>query len=240
MTLNLLSNFIASQNYDIRISRNGRWIDQKCAPDEISFVANCVVKYLDTHNITSFDSPSIWRSSFASANVQGVFTKPDPKNVLATDEYNKFFRQPLKMFSAAGILSESRPRGNKIVFSVRNKPALEFIAQNTWNAFEFLCLYIEKTLRDSDLWDSFESFFDAQDSHYYSVVKEAFSQFCYKYTPINNQKETARIFAKVLNPLALKFKKFGTRGGHISKKKIHLADLSYNRENFGSSKNLVE
>ena len=231
MTLNLLSQFIKSNHYDVRISHNGRWIDQKCAPDEISFVANCVVKYLEDNHTTTFISPSVWRSPYARANVQGYFAKPDPHNLLATDEYNKFFRQPLKMFSAAGILSECKS-GSTIVFSVKNKPALEFIAQDDWKDFEFLCLYIEKTLRDSDLWDPFESFFDAQDSHYYDVVKEAFAQFCYNYTPIRNQKETARIFAKVLNPLAFKYKKFGTMRGHISQRKIHFSDLRYNRDNF--------
>lgn len=231
MTINLLSQFLDEQKFDIRISNNGRWIDQKCTPDEVSFVANCVVDYLQKNNRTTFYSPEIWKSDFARVNVQGYFSKPDPHKVSATDEYNKFFRQPLKMMSAAGILSETK-NGIAILFKVENLHALEFIAQSDWNAYEFLCLYIEKTLKDSDLWDSFASFFDAQMSHYYDKVKCAFRDFCFKYTPIANEREAARIFAKVINPLACKYKKCGTQGGHMSTGKIHFTDLKYNRENF--------
>ena len=145
MTINLLSQFLDEQKFDIRISNNGRWIDQKCTPDEVSFVANCVVDYLQKNNRTTFYSPEIWKSDFARVNVQGYFSKPDPHKVSATDEYNKFFRQPLKMMSAAGILSETK-NGIAILFKVENLHALEFIAQSDWNAYEFLCLYIEKTV----------------------------------------------------------------------------------------------
>ena len=61
--------------------------------------------------------------------------------------------QPLKMMSAAGILSETK-NGIAILFKVENLHALEFIAQSDWNAYEFLCLYIEKTLKDSDVLDA--------------------------------------------------------------------------------------
>lgn len=33
MTENLLKQFLDSHTYDIRQIGNGRWIDQKCAPD---------------------------------------------------------------------------------------------------------------------------------------------------------------------------------------------------------------
>ena len=34
MTNNLLQQFINDQCYDVRVTRNGRWIDQKCAFDD--------------------------------------------------------------------------------------------------------------------------------------------------------------------------------------------------------------
>jgi len=48
-----------------------------------------------------------------------LFGKPDPTTRSTLDEYNKFFRQPLKMLSAAGVLSEMR-KGSKIEFYVED------------------------------------------------------------------------------------------------------------------------
>ena len=232
MTPEILQHFIHSHTYDIRITGNGRWIDQKCAPDEVHFVALCVVTYLKKTGKNTFHSPEIWKSDFAITMVQNSFSKPDPNNKTATDEYNKFFRQPLKMLSAAGVLSESIVNGNTIEFGVMNKWALEFVAESDWNAYLFLCLYIEKTLKDSDIWDPFESFFEQQDKNHFIRLKNIFIDFCIQYTPMNQRVEPARIFAKVLNPLACKFKKCGTARGQISRKKMLFTDLKYKRENW--------
>lgn len=40
MTENLLKQFLDGHSYDIRQTGNGRWIDQKCTPDEVSFVSD--------------------------------------------------------------------------------------------------------------------------------------------------------------------------------------------------------
>lgn len=232
MTKNLLAEFMDGQIYDIRQTHNGRWIDQKCTPDEVRFVSACIVEFLIKTGKKSFTNKDIWMSDFARENVTGYFSKPDPKNISATDEYNKFFRQPMKMLSAAEILSESLPNGVQIVFTVENRPALEYVAQSDWNAYEFLCLYIEKTLKDSDLWDDFASFFDVQTPYYFQRLKDKFTQFCYTYTPINNRAEAARIFAKVLNPIACVRKKHGTERGRISSHRVSYVDLRYNRENW--------
>lgn len=61
------------------------------------------------------------------------------------------------MLSAAGVLSEMR-KGSKIEFYVEDLDVLEFIALRERNALDFMCLYIEKALRDSGLWDPFASF----------------------------------------------------------------------------------
>ena len=37
-----------------------------------------------------------------------VFGKPDPTTDSVIDEYNKFFRQPMKMLAAAGVLKEEK------------------------------------------------------------------------------------------------------------------------------------
>lgn len=241
MTTNLLEKFLNSHDYDIRKSRNGRWIDQKCTMDELCFVADCVVVYLQEGGKQPFQSPDIWHTEYAIENVQKLFSKPDPTDDSTIDEYNKFFRQPLKMLAAAGVLREDGRKNNTIQFSVENEAVLDYLSLRERNCFDFLCSYITKTLKDSGLWDAFESFFDEQTKEQYNNVKEVFRQFCWDYTPINNDAEPNRIFTKVLNPLAVLYRKKGTEKGHISKKIITLEDIKYNRTNFrdkGKDKNV--
>ena len=244
MTNNLLARFINEHNYDIRVSENGRWIDQKCALDAVCFVADCIVDYLRNDGKQPFQSPDIWKSEYAINNVQHLFGKPDPLIRTTLDEYNKFFRQPMKMLAAAGVLREDGVVRNTIQFSVERIEVLEYIALRERNSFEFLCLYIEKTLRDSGLWDSFESFFDEQTKDSLEDVKKTFSDFCIRYTPINTDVEANRIFIKVLNPLACKLHKKGTLRGRLSPLMITYDKIMYNQTNWrdvavGKDKNVA-
>ncbi|PWJ61925.1 hypothetical protein SAMN05720473_1132 [Fibrobacter sp. UWB15] len=232
MTNNLLNKFLNEHNYDIRQSRNGRWIDQKCTMDELCFVADCVVVYLQDGGKQPFQSPDIWHTAYAIENVQRIFCKPDPTDDTTIDEYNKFFRQPLKMLSAAGILREEGKKNNAIQFSVVNEAILDFLSLRERNCLDFLCSYIKKTLEDSGLWDAFESFFDEQTKEQYDNVKKIFHDFCIRYTPIQNNAEPNRIFTKVLNPLAVWYKKKGSVKGSLSQRIITLEDIKYNRTNF--------
>lgn len=38
-----LDSFLDQFNYDIRISGNARWIDQKCTPDVVCIIADCIL-----------------------------------------------------------------------------------------------------------------------------------------------------------------------------------------------------
>ena len=243
MTPNLLARFINSHQYDIRRSGNGRWIDQKCALDSVCFVADCILEYIRVGGSQPFQSPQIWRSEYAKSNVQAIFAKPDPTIRSTLDEYNKFFRQPMKMLAAAGVLSEYKD-GIAIQFSVSNIDVLEYIARRERNSYEFLCLYIQKTLIDSGLWDSFESFFDEQTKESLDELKSKFSAFCTRYTPINTKTEADRIFIKVLNPLACKNHKKGIVKGRLSHSIITFNTIVYNQPNWrdvqaGKDKNVA-
>lgn len=231
MTPNLVSQFLNEHNYDIRVTRNGRWIDQKCAFDTVSFVADCVMNYLGNGGEEPFESPAIWREEYSIQNVMSLFGKPNPTKDSAKDEYNKFFRQPLKMFAAAGVMTECR-KGSAIEFSVVNKDILSYIARRDRNSFDFICLYVEKTLKDSGMWDDFASFFDEQTKERYETLKDDFAQFCKKNTPINTSVEAGRIFNKVLNQLACKYHKRGTERGHMSKNIITFDKVVYNKVNW--------
>lgn len=54
MTNGLIEEFLNQSDYDIRKSKNGRWIDQKCAFDTVCFVADCVVDYLHNGGDSTF------------------------------------------------------------------------------------------------------------------------------------------------------------------------------------------
>ena len=62
--------------------------------------------------------------------MQIYFGKPDPFAKEAIDEYNKFFRQPMKMLAFAGILKNNGGTNNRIDFSVQNRDLLAFVASN--------------------------------------------------------------------------------------------------------------
>jgi len=244
MTVNILTKFLDEQHYDVRKSGNGRWIDQKCALDSVCFVADCIVDYIQSGAKQIFQSTDIWRSGYAVSNVQQWFGKPDPLKKSTLDEYNKFFRQPMKMLAAAGVLRENGVIRNAIQFSIANNDILEFIALRERNTFEFMCLYIEKTLRDSGLWDSFDSFLDEQNKERFDYLKSNFASFCIKYTPINTPVEANRIFIKVLNPIACKRHKRGTERGRISSSNITYNKIMYNQPNWrdllnGKDKNIA-
>lgn len=232
MSANIVEDFLAFRDFGIRISRNGRWIDQKCTYDAVCFVADCIVEYIRDGGDQPFQSPTIWRSAYAMENVQAMYSKPDPTLRSTQDEYNKFFREPMKMLAAAGVLREDGVVHNAIQFSVADMDMLEYVALRERNACEFLCAYIEKTIDDSGLRPAFESFFEEQNSDSYDNVKETFERFCYECTPIKNKAETGRIFSKVMNPLAYKKKKKGTEKGRLSRAIITLRDISYNRPNW--------
>ena len=149
----------------------------------------------------------------------------------------------MKLLAASGVLEENK-KGSTIEFKVSNIDVLEYIAIRERNSFDFLCLYIEKTLKDSGLFDSFESFFDEQNKAYYDILKAKFSKFCIDNTPINTEIEANRIFIKVLNPLACRWNKKGTIKGSISASTITIDKIAYNQANWrdinaGKNKNVA-
>jgi len=242
MTANQIKRFLDSHKYDIRVSGNGRWIDQKCALDSVCFVADCIVDYLQSGGKQPFTSVEIWHSEYAEEYVQRIFGKPNPRKRTTLDEYNKFFRQPMKMLAAAGVLHEEGK--SPIKFTVLEQEILEYIARRERNAFDFLCQYIEKTLKDSGLWLYFEEFFELQTNEAYLEIKQRFSDFCHKYTPIKKKDEPNRIFIKVLNHLACNQHKRGTERGRLSPNMITFDKIVYNKTNWrddlsGKDKNVA-
>ena len=107
--------FINRHNYDVRISKNARWIDQKCAADVVSIIADCIDNFVEENGDVEFTSRDIWHSKYSVENVQAVFKKVDVNSASAENEYDKFFQQPMKMFAYSSILKETK-RGRENIY----------------------------------------------------------------------------------------------------------------------------
>ena len=230
MTDSQVIEFLNSKNYDLRISHNARWIDQKCTPDVTWSIADFVLNYVDNVNET-FTVKDIWTSEYARLTIAETYSKPGTDEETAENEYDKVFSQPLAMFCYAGIL-EDLSETSRHLYKIANRDVLEYIARNDVFALRFLYNYIEKVMRDSGLYGKFEAFFNHQDKTHFKILKDSFIQFYHDNTPVKKDYEPKRIFTKVLNPLAFKNGKKGTERGNLSPNRIIKADMMYNRDNF--------
>ena len=225
-----IQEFLDSHNYDIRLTHNGRWIDQKCTMDVLCLVSDCIVEFVGKSEEKTFTVNDIWYSDYTVENVQEIFRKPDPTQK-AQNEYDKYFGQPIKLLDAAGIIhGEKKGRGYE--YSVVNKELLDYISFRERNSYNFLCLYIEKVLRDSGIYRYFEYFFRQQDKDSFKELKDNYTRFTIDNTKINGATECGRIFTKILNPLACKYRKCGTERGHLSKDIITQDMIMYNQRNW--------
>lgn len=225
-----IQNFLDKHDYDIRKTHNGRWIDQKCTMDVVCLVSDCIVEYITAKDKKTFTVNDIWYNEYTVENVQQIFSKPDPTKK-ASNEYDKYFGQPIKLLDAAGIIHGER-KGRGYEYSVVNEELLEYISFRERNSYNFLCLYIEKVLNDSGMFRAFEYFFKMQDKDSFKELKDKYTNFTINNTPINGATECGRIFTKVLNPLACKYKKQGTFKGHLSKDVITQDMIMYNQRNW--------
>lgn len=225
-----IQKFLDEHDYDIRKTRNGRWIDQKCTMDVVCLVSDCIVEYTSNCPEKTFTVNDIWYSDYTVENVQQIFSKPDPTQK-ASNEYDKYFGQPIKLLDAAGIIHGEK-NGHGYTYTIINQELLEYISFRERNSFNFLCLYIEKVLKDSGIYRAFEYFFRMQDKASFKELKDAYTSFTIANTPINGATECGRIFTKVLNPLACKYRKCGTERGHLSKDIITQDMIMYNQRNW--------
>lgn len=223
--------FLGKRNYDLRASGNGRWIDQKCAADVVTVVADCILNYALNSDHKQFSTPDIWHDKYTVENVEAIFRKPGVNRCEAKNEYDKFFQQPMEMFAYAGVLNKEK-RGKRNLYSIGDFDVLEYIALRERNALFFLTEYILRVLQDSDIKHYFDTFFRLQTKPAYGDMKNAYSDFIIANTKINGKVECNRIFIKVLNPLAYYAHSCGTERGRMSKQPITYDMLMYNRNNF--------
>ena len=121
-----IQEFLDEHDYDIRKTHNGRWIDQKCTMDVVCLVSDCIVEYTSGRNRKSFTVNDIWYNDYTVDNVQQIFSKPNPTEK-ASNEYDKYFGQPIKLLDAAGIIHGEKS-GHGYVYSIVNQDLLEYIS----------------------------------------------------------------------------------------------------------------
>lgn len=230
LTIDDIKDFCNQHNYDLRISGNGRWIDQKCTPDVLWSISDFVLNYVENVN-ENFTATKIWQSEYAKETIADTYSKPGTDDATASNEYDKVFSQPLCMLCYAGVITDTGDK-NRHNYHIQNREVLEFIARNDLYALRFIQIYVEKVLTDSGILPLFADYFDFQDSAHFNNMKQGFIDFYHQYTKIQKDYEPKRIFTKVLNPLAFKYGKRGTERGRMSPNNIIRADLMYNRDNF--------
>lgn len=176
--MTIYEEFLNQYDYDVRKTRDARWIDQKCTYDVLSIIADCIIEYIDSSNEREFTVSDIWHSDYARNNVVDIFSKPDPE-LKAGNEYDKYFGQPIKLLGYSKILNVRKEK-NKYYYSVNNRELLEKIALRPMNALDFLYEYICKVLSDSGLMNAFTDFFSLQNRDAYKDVRDRFIQFVIK------------------------------------------------------------
>ena len=213
---------------------DARFMDQKCTPDVVCFIADCIVNTLDCSE--EFTVTDIWDAQYFIKNAEAIFNKPRPNNLKARHEYDKFIQQPLRMLAYAHIL-EVEKRGGTNYYRVINLDVLDYIAQRERNTFVFLYCYLYKVLNDSGILRYFEEYKEKNvqgtvSNEDFMKLKERYDRFTIGNTAINTKVEVHRIFPKVLNVYAVENQIRGTEKGRMSKYVFTFSDLMYNRKNW--------
>lgn len=225
-----IKNYLNQFDLDIRKTSDARFMDQKCTPDVVCFIADCVMNLADKNQ--TFTVNDIWNSQYFIKNTRAIFNKPWATDVKARHEYDKFIQQPLRMLAYANIL-EINKIGIANQYKILNEEILDYISQRERNTYNFLYCYFEKVLTDSDFWRYFLEYKNSnQTKEDFKSLKERYTRFIIGHTAINGAVEVHRIFPKILNVFAVENQLKGSEKGRVSKYVFTFSDLMYNRKNW--------
>lgn len=230
-----IKNHISTLNLNVTILENARFMDQKCHPDVLCAVSECILVYVNNNLDKEFSKNDIWFSKYAKELVASSFSKPNLDEQGARKEYDKFFGQPLRLLAYAGVLCHFKKK-NTNYYTIRNKKILEYISLRERNALVFLNAYLEKLVADNGLTSCFEHFFDKQDKNSLANLCDKLDHLYWDNTNVQKAYEPSRIYNKIINILAYYHKKRGILHGRISKFPITLSDLRYNAVNWRDKK----
>lgn len=242
MTEQYIIDYLNQYDLDLRKSKDGTALDMKDTPDIVSYIADCIMNYVDNQvsagkqlSDITFTVSDIWFSEYSINTAVEVFGKPAPDTPKAVQEYNKFFTLPIKALLYANVLSATRS-GRNYIFQVKNMELLGYISQRDAYAAKFLAIYFKKVLTDSNLYDVFDTFFALQTFDALKDVRSKFADFMFQ-NGLKGQKggsplESNRTCNKVINVLAYSERKLGTNRGRVSDEQISLQATRYNDSNF--------
>ena len=143
---NEIMQYLNQFDLDIRKSHDARFVDQKCTPDIVCFMADCVLNMIATKPV--FVINDVWDTQYFIQNTRVIFNKPWANSKESYNEYNKVLSQPLKLLAYAHILNVEMVDGT-LTFSVENEDILDYISRKDRNAYNFLFCYFLKVLTDS-------------------------------------------------------------------------------------------
>ena len=226
--------YLCNFDLDVRKSQDARFMDQKCTPDVVCFIADCIINTIDVDN--EFTVSNIWEAQYFIKNARAIFNKPLPTNPKARHEYDKFIQQPLRMLAYAHVL-EIEKRSGTNYYRIANLDILDYIAQRERNTYNFLYCYLQKVLSDSGIIRYFDAFKDKclqgkATNTDFQELKSRYDRFVIGNTAINTEVEVHRIFSKILNVYAVENQINGTEKGYMSKYIFTFSDLMYNRKNW--------
>ncbi len=212
---------------DIRKSHDARYVDQKCTPDIVCFMADCVLNMIATKPV--FVINDVWETQYFIQNSRVIFNKPWANNKNAHNEYNKVLSQPLKLLAYAHILNVETVNGS-LTFSVANEDLLDYISRKDRNAYNFLYCYFTKVMSDSGFMRYFEEYARNSADNPVAARDEIYDRY-YRLingnTPSHSRLDIRRMFHKVFNVYAAEHHLHGSNG-----KIAYYSDLMYNKKNW--------
>lgn len=152
-----INQHLSQYNFDVRKTNDARFTDQKCTPDVVCIIADCVMNIRENSPSEEFVVQDIWDSQYFIKNVKSIFNKPSAENPTTKSEYDKFIQQPLRLLAYSGILFIEK-RGSKNFYKINNLQLLEYISLKDRNAYVFLYQYFVKVLSDSGMLKFFEEY----------------------------------------------------------------------------------
>lgn len=224
---NTIKEYLSLFDFDIRKTHDARYVDQKCTPDIVCFMADCVMNMVATKPV--FVINDIWDTQYFIQNSRVIFNKPWANDKKAYNEYNKVLSQPLKLLAYARILNVET-LGGSLTFSVANADILDYIARKDRNAYNFLYCYFMKVMTDSGFIKYFEEYAKESCDNPKAAKEEIYERYFRLIngnTPSHSRKDIRRMFHKVFNVYAAEHLLHGSNG-----KITYYSDLMYNKKNW--------
>lgn len=225
--MNLETYFVQFHDFDIRQNHDARYVDQKCTPDIVCFIADCICN-TNCANKT-FSINDLWDEPYFVKNCKVIFGKPSPSNPDARNEYNKVLSQPLKLLAYSHVLDCSID-GNMLLFKVSDEELLEYISIKERNAFNFMYAFFDAVINASGLrriFDEYMNSYEADAKLAKKTIYEKYHRFISANTPSQSKIDCDRMFHKVFNLFAYSNDVPGSHG-----KVPEWFDLMYNKVNW--------